>query len=530
MLAASVLTRNPHSYIFALVPNPPDNPHLRIDHLNSDLRRRSLRGGAVTISGQAAKFLMTLASMAALARLLTPDDFGVIDMVIAIVGFIAIFKDLGLAMATVQRKEINQGQVSTLFWINVGVSLLIVAVLCGLAPVLGWFYAEPRVVNVTLVTAFSVIFSGLTVQHQALLRRQMRFSVLAVVEIAAIMTSFSIAIACAASGMGYWSLVTVPLVREAVMMIGVWFACRWRPGPPVRRSGVRSMIRFGAHLTGFNIVNYIHRNLDKMLIGRYSGAASLGIYGKAYQLLLLPIHQINNPITAVAVPALSRLQDQTERYRRYYQRGVFLTVAVSMPAVMFLFVAAQRAVLTLLGDQWLGCVPIFHALAPAAFIGSFNVATGWVYISLGETKRQFGWGVFSSVIIAAAFVIGLHWGPVGVAAAYSIASVTLRFPGILYCFAVSPLRLSDLGSALWRPFVGSTIAATALYGINRVFAPPLPVVVNLVIDLGIFCAAYIVMWLVLPGGPAAIRLVLNFAKDIRPSSGTSQQGKETHDS
>lgn len=488
---------------------------LRVDHLESDLRGRSLRGGAATVGGQAAKFVITLAAMAVLARLLTPQEFGLIDMVIAIVGFVAIFKDLGLAMATVQRRRINQGQVSTLFWINVTISVAIAALLAALAPVLGWYYKEPRVVPITLVTLVSIVFSGLTVQHQALLRRQMRFAALAIIEISAIITSFAIAIACAVSGLGYWSLVTVPIVREFVMMLGVWVACRWRPGPPVRRSGVRSMLSFGAHLTGFNITNYIHRNLDKMLIGRYAGASALGIYAKAYQILLLPIHQINNPITAVAVPALSRLQDQPERYRRYYRRGVFLTATISMPAVTFLFVAAERAVLTLLGNQWLGCVPIFHALAPAAWIGSFNVATGWVYVSLGRTKRQFGWGIFSSLFIAIAFIIGLRWGPIGVALAYSAAVLALRFPGILYCLAISPIRIGDLGAAIWRATIASFSAAAALFAFNKAAHISAPTAVNLMIDLGIFGLAYIVIWIGLPGGRLAASRIADFAREFR---------------
>jgi O-antigen/teichoic acid export membrane protein len=515
------------------VPHQPKNPSdsgperfLRVDHLSSDLRRRSLRGGAVTISNQGGKFLITLAAMAILARILTPADFGLLDMVIAIVGFVSIFKDLGLAMATVQRREVNQGQVSTLFWINVLVSLVLVGVLAALAPLLGWYYKEPRVVPIALALAGSVAFSGLTVQHQALLRRQMRFAAIALIELTAIVTSYAIAISLALSDIGYWSLVTVPIVREFVMMLGVWLACGWRPGPPMRRSGVRSMLSFGAHLTGFNIANYVHRNLDKILIGRYFGATSLGIYAKAYQLLLLPIHQINNPITSVAVPALSRLQDQPERYRRFYRRGVFLTVAVSMPAVAFLCVAAERAVLTLLGDQWLGCVPIFRALAPSAFLGSFNVATGWIYISLGRTKRQFGWGVFSSIVIAAAFIVGLRWGPIGVAATYSAAVAALRFPGILYCFAISPVTLRDLGLALWRSTAASLGAGLVLFGVNRAVELGVPALLNLIIDLGIFGLAYIVIWVAMPGGRKSLGEVMAIARDIRPAGDSPTQQSE----
>ncbi|MFH1754544.1 MAG: oligosaccharide flippase family protein, partial [Candidatus Latescibacterota bacterium] len=244
------------SFLLRAVAKQNPEQYITVDHLGTDLRRRSVRGGAVTIGNQAAKLLLTMGSTAIIARILTPDDFGVIAMVLAIIGFIAIFKDLGLAMATVQRNDISHRQVSTLFWINVGVSLLIALIMASMGPVLGWFYNEPRVVKVSLVLAGTIVFSGLTVQHQALLRRQMRFGAVAVVDISAVFIGFLTGVLCALAGMGYWSLVAIPMVRETVAMLGMWICCGWRPGKPVRSSGVRALVSFGAHLTGFNIVNY----------------------------------------------------------------------------------------------------------------------------------------------------------------------------------------------------------------------------------------------------------------------------------
>jgi PST family polysaccharide transporter len=182
------------------------------------------------------KFIIALLATAALARLLTPVDFGLIGMAMAVIGFIAVFKDLGLSMATIQRADVSHNQVSTLFWINVGVSFVMMLFVASLAPLLAWYYKEPRVEQITLVLAGTVIFSGLIVQHQALLRRQMRFGALAMAEIMGIFTAFLSGIVAALAGLGYWSLVIIPVVREVVMMLGVWTFCRWRPGRPVRRS------------------------------------------------------------------------------------------------------------------------------------------------------------------------------------------------------------------------------------------------------------------------------------------------------
>jgi O-antigen/teichoic acid export membrane protein len=492
---------------------------LRVDHLGADLRGRSVRGGAVTLANQALKFIFTLGSMAILARLLTPEDFGLIAMVVVIIGFIAIFKDMGLAMATVQRAEISHDQVSTLFWINLSISLGIMIVTAAVSPVLAWFYKEPRIIAITIVLAGTIVFSGLTVQHQALLRRQMRYTALAVIEIIAIFAGSLAAILSAIAGLGYWSLVVLHAVREIAITAGVWTACGWRPGPPVRKSGVRTMLTFGAHLTGFNIVNYLARHVDKMLIGWYWGATPLGLYNNAYRILLLPIQQINSPLTSVAVPALSRIQNDPERYRSYYRRGILLTVTAGMPIVAFLFVTAEDAVLTFLGSQWLDAVPIFRALGPAAFIGAFNVATGWVYVSLGTTRRQLAWGLFASAVTVLAYAIALPWGPIGVALSFSIVLVVLRYPSIVYCFRRSHLRLSDLGIALWRPATASIAAGAFLYAVSRVFAFELPVAVSLSLDFVIYGIFYILIWIALPRGRRSVRDIVAIVRELKLGRG-----------
>ncbi len=495
---------------------------LRVDHLNADLRGRSVRGGAITLANQALKFLLTLGSMAVLARLLSPEDFGLIAMVIVIIGFIAIFKDMGLAMATVQRAEISHGQVSTLFWINLLISAGIMIVTAAISPLLAWFYKEPRVVAITIVLAGTILFSGLTVQHQALLRRQMKFTSLAVIEIVAMFIGAIIAIACAVAGMGYWALVVLHVIREIVTTAGVWLACGWRPGRPVRGSGVGSMLTFGAHLTGFNIVNYLARNVDKMLIGWSSGASSLGLYNNAYRILLLPIQQINSPLTSVAVPALSRLQNDPARYRSYYRRGVLLTVTAGMPVVAFLFVVADKAILTILGSQWLDAVPIFRALGPAAFIGAFNVATGWVYVSLGTTRRQLAWGLFASAATVLAYVIALPWGPIGVALSFSIVLTVLRYPSIVYCFRRSHLSVSDLGIAIWRPATASIAAGACLYLASLVFSITAPVGVSLMLDFVLYALFYIIIWIALPRGRQSVRDIAEIVRELKQGRSATQ--------
>jgi O-antigen/teichoic acid export membrane protein len=310
--------------------------------LSADLKGRSVRGGAVTLLAQGSRLAIQTISMVVLARLLTPADYGLVGMVTAVTGFAALFSDLGLSMATVQKARIDHHEVSTLFWINVALGLLIALVVSGLAPALAWFYGEPRLTLVTVVSAGLFLLGGLTVQHQALLRRQMRFGALAGIEILSLLLSVAVAIVAAVLHAGYWALVLMALAKAGGGVIGMWVACRWRPGRPTRRAGVGEMLRFGANLTGFHVLNYFARNLDNVLIGKVWGATALGFYSKAYGLLMLPLTQINTPISAAAIPALSRLCGEPARYRSYYLKCISLIALVTMPLAVFLVDLATR--------------------------------------------------------------------------------------------------------------------------------------------------------------------------------------------
>lgn len=431
-------------------------------HLLVDLKSRSVRGGAVTFIGQGTKFFLQLGSTMVLARILTPQDFGLVAMVAAVTGFIMVFKDMGLSMATVQKAEINHDQVSTLFWINVVISSALMLITMALAPAVAWFYKEPRLAWVTIALASAFIFGGLTVQHQALLRRQMRFTALATIDISSIGAGVATGVICGLAGLGYWSLVLMQLVTPIAMAVGVWIASGWRPGPPVRRSGVREMLAFGGYLTGFSIVNYFARNLDKVLLGRYWGSQSVGLYTKAYSLLLLPIGQITAPISAVAVPALSRLQNEPERFRNYYLKAIKLIAYITMPIVVAMAALSNEIVGLVLGRQWLNAGPIFMILAVAALLQPVAATVGWVYVSLGQTRRMFAWACMATPLLVLSFLIGLQWGALGVATGYAICNVVLAYPQFWLALKRSPIGVGEVFSNIYHPFVISIIMGLAM--------------------------------------------------------------------
>ena len=212
------------------------------EHLTAAIGSRTARGGVVTIVSHGLKFALSIVATAILARLLTPHDYGLIGRVAVFTGFVAMFKDLGLSLATVQRPEISDEQISTLFWVNVTLSAAITALMIVLAPLIGWFYGEPRLTLITMVIATGFLFGGLAVQHEALLKRQMRFYALSVIAFTSMMIGYIVGIILAWRGASYWSLVFSQLALLASTTLGVWVTCRWRPGRPQRNTGVRSML------------------------------------------------------------------------------------------------------------------------------------------------------------------------------------------------------------------------------------------------------------------------------------------------
>lgn len=488
------------------------NRHFRTDHLTADLKGHTARGGIVTVASQGVKFFLAMAATVVLARLLTPQDYGLVGMVAVVTGFISMFKDLGLSAATIQKEEVTDDQISTLFWINVGLSVGVMLLTVAIAPGVAWFYGEPRLTMITVGFSAGFLFGGFTVQHEALLRRQMRFSALASIEIISIVAGMVGAIVLAWRGAAYWALVSAQLVQGFAYAIGIWIVCGWRPARPVRYSGVRSMLAFGGNLTGFHIVNYFARNLDNMLIGRFWGSAQLGLYAKAYQLLMLPIDQINEPITSVAVPALSRLTEFPERYRRAYGRLLEKIAMLTMPLMAFMIVTSDWFVLLLLGPRWAEVSRIFALLGIAGMIQPICNTSGWLFISQGRTHHMFQWGLIGSTIVVISIVAGLPWGAVGVASSYSITFLLIVAP-LLFWFVgrEGPVRTMDFYRVIAPSACAAMFVLAALF-VFRKWAPISQPFVRLLLSFLIACVTTVVVLASLPAGRRSLLDLKEFAR------------------
>ncbi len=437
----------------------PSREYFDTEHLTAALGSRTARGGVVTIVSHGLKFALSILATAVLARLLTPQDYGLIGMVAVFTGFVAMFKDLGLSLATVQRAEISYDQISTLFWVNVTISVAITVLMVLLAPLIGWFYGEPRLTMITIVTSLGFFFGGLAVQHEALLKRQMRFYALSVIAFLSMMIGYVVGIVLAWRGASYWSLVFSQLALLASNGFGVWITCRWRPGAPKRNTGVRSMLSFGGNVTGYALINYVSRNCDNLVVGRAFGPQLLGLYTKAAQLLALPTDQINEPLSSVAIPALSRLADSPERYRQAYLRIMEKIIMVTMPAVILMLATADWLVLIILGPQWIDSARIFIFMGVAGLFQPVASTGGWLLVSQGRVRDMLRWSLINAPISILSIVAGLPWGVVGVAASFSVGRILVANP-LLFWFVgrTGPVRMGDFYRLL-APFTGASICS-----------------------------------------------------------------------
>lgn len=473
----------------------------------ADLKRKSVRGGTITFASQGARVFIQVASTAVLARLLTPNDYGIIGMVVSATALADYLRDLGLSTAAIQKQDLTHRQQSNLFWINVAMGLSLTAALAAASPLVARFYHQAEALWVTVALSASFLLGSLAAQSSAMLARNLWFGRQAVATISGALVTLAVGIALALNGFRYWSLVWGQLAGTATTTGFLFFLSPFRPGLPRRGTGMRDMLKFGAHITAFDFVSHFNRNLDRILIGHFWGAVPLGLYGRAYGLLMFPMNNLWTPINNVAFPALSRLQEQPMAYRKYYQRVTGLLALISMPCSAFLFVASGPVIQLVLGAKWVGVTPIFAVLAAVAFVQP--VIALWVTVLLSRRlgRRYLQIGIFSAVCSCAGFLAGIHWGAVGVATGYAISTYVAAYPILAWAFRGTSLRFRDFWESVCRPLTAGVFAtgvSLALSGRLQGYEAALQILAM----SAIFLPAFILALCCLPGGRREIQRAL----------------------
>lgn len=500
--------------------------------------RRSVRGGGARLLAQAFQTVIAVGTGIALARLLTPRDFGVFAMAFTVVGFVTWFRDFGFPLALTQRRELSGSTVRAVFRAGLWRTLGLVTLLLLSAPLVAAFYGEPDVRPAVFAMSVGFLGLGFAIVPEGLLMRRLRFGAVAVVETAAVVIGAALAIGAALLGAGYWALVYQFLALTLVKAFGLWLASGWRYGrsetrleAPTETSTVgrdpdagetRRLLAYGRHLTVARIVRYVGLNADRVLIGRIYGSPVLGLYDNALRWSQYPVRQVLLPLQNVIVATLSRVHGQVGPYRSGFRRGTFPIFSVIVPALAYLAIDARAVVLVLLGDQWLEAVPLFRLLALGAIAQTLQKAAAWVFLSEGRTNGLLRWNTFAAVVQLAAIAIGVPWGVRGVALAIAVASWLLVVPNIWYCTRGSALEAADFLPMMWRPLVAAAVAAgltivlwPAMLADHSAAGGQLALVLT---RLPVFLVAYLGCWIGLPGGRRALRDAVALLSLFAPSA------------
>lgn len=456
--------------------------------LKKDLGRKTIRGSGITILAQVTRFILKLGSTAVLARFLTPGDFGLIAMVSVLIAFVEMFKDAGLAMATIQREKITHEQVSALFWLNTAIGVVIALLVVAVSPAVAWFFGDFRLVAIMSVLATSFAFSGITVQHQALMRRNMQLGRLAIVEIVGMFVGVAVAVVMAVKGWGYWALVGWPVATSISSAIATFLLLRWRPDPPSLKEKVGDMAGFGLNIAGYQAMSHFSRNTDNIVIGAYWGATALGYYSKAYGLVLLAWTQVLAPIHSVVQPGLCRLVSKPEEFRRLYRDALAAVSWMSFCVIAITCIHAKLVFRIVMGPGWDESAFLYVLLAPAAVVMSIRVATTWVYVAYGTVRRQLNYSVASGIVLMIGAAVGCLYGVYWVAVAVSVIQVLQFIVSIPICFVDTDMRWRDVAVPVLIPLVVVSLLSSILLMLSTVMHE-LP---SLLIDV----AAYAVLCLI----------------------------------
>lgn len=415
--------------------------------------------------------IISFASVAVVARYVPASAYGLMGMSASVTNFLYLFRDLGTASALIQRKEVDDTLLSSVFWLNV----ILGAVMTALAALAAWpaadFFREPGLVPVMQVLSLNFLASSLSMVHSALMNREMQFQKLAIVELIAAILGAACSVAMAVNEGGVWSLATGSIVAMSATTILAWIAQPFRPKFTLDLAAVRSIAAYSFNLLGFSTVNYVARNADSTLIGRYLGATLLGYYQMTGNIMLYPLQNVTQTIGRVMLPTLSRIQDDLARFREAYCRVTGVIALITFPMMCGLMALAEPFVLTLFGEKWRPVIPLLLVLCPVAMFQTVVSTVGYIYTAKGRTDWMFRVSIAFLPVTVLFVWIGISLAPsyglVAVAACYGIGQLLLWGPAFAVPFRLIGLRLPSFVAGFTGIFLCAAAMGVAVYGGTR---------------------------------------------------------------
>jgi len=499
---------------------PQADKFLDTKHLSSGLKKRALVGAGFSVSAQTISYGIQTVGTIIMARILTPEAFGLVSMAMM---FSLIARNFGLngfTEAIIQRDKLTHYELSKLFWVNLLIMLGLTVVFVALSPLFAWFFREPQLTPVSMVMALTIIFGGLSTCHMALLNRNMNFKEASFAHVLDGLISTGIGIVLALQGFGVWALVIRRVSSSLGLSILSWLFCRWRPGIPAKGTDIKPLLSFGYRTYGNFLLIYVRNNLDKILVGKVFGKTSLGHYDRSSQLSSLLPTQLVLGLSGVGISTLSRLRDDPPRYRAYFAKALSVLSFLGFPGSVLFTLLGKDIIILLLGDKWSVAGQIFMALGPGIGVFVIYNTNVWLHVSLGRADRLMKWSILVLATSAVSYSVGLLFGPVGVAVAYSIMFYVLLFPSLAYAGSPAGIKVSFYFAHLWK-YWASAFAAGGIYWVIFNLFPPMAVFyrdIGALAKIGLGSVLYAVLYLavlaILFRGFKPLLMFLSLIKDM----------------
>jgi PST family polysaccharide transporter len=411
---------------------------------------------------------ITLATTALMARLLSPSDFGVMGMATVIIGFIEICINLGTSAAIIQKQDQTEIFISSIFWLNILVGNFIFVLLFAAAPLAGYFYREPLVVPIVKVLAANFIISGVITTHRAIIEKKLQYRTIVAIELIAVIFSAFCGIVAALLGQGVWSLVYQYLLRFYGKAALLLIHTRFLPKLRFDFNEIKQVFNFSINITFFNILNYLLRNTDNLLIGRYLGSEALGYYTLAYRLMLLPIQNISTAVGRAVFPIYSKIQSENHAIADLVLKTSYIIALISAPLMLGLMSAAKPFIFTLFGARWEPAVILIIVLAPIGLLQSLSIPLNSILLAKKRSDLVLKWGLISGFFIVLSYTIGLKWGVVGVAIGYTAGSLLMIYPLVNVRLNIIQLEFTRFCRSLKVPIINAVLMAICVLALSRI--------------------------------------------------------------
>lgn len=414
--------------------------------------------------GQVATETTRLIISVVLARLLAPQDFGLLSMASVVTGFVMIFQYMGSSAIVIQRKDLTVSLTNSLFVLNVIASLILSLALIGAAPWLAGLYHEPQLVPIIQILGISFVVTAVGTVPGSLLNRNMQFDKLARAALYSTVLQGVVAVFMALMGFGVWALVISSVLSSILSTVYLWTAAKWKPTLVFDWPEFKGILGFSLNLTGLNLVDYTSKDVDKFLLGRYLGEAALGFYTMAYRFTLYPPAAITPVLSRVLFPTFSKIQDDYAQMRTIYLRSIGAITFITLPLIVGIMVVANPFVEVVLGNKWMHSVAVMIWLAPIGIFHALSTPAAHVMLAKGKAAWLFHLSLFTGLGTIGAFLYGMQWGLIGAAIAYSIITLPLTAARFWLASKLLQMGFGAVARTLWPYVASSFVMAVAIYG------------------------------------------------------------------